>query len=145
LEAVFRDCEADEACGAAFPNLLSEFTEVLTRSAQGKAYTAFKNPSYGVVEKMGISRNAFATTLCSALQSPHSAARAPLLIHQAAKGDFTLWAELVRNLRTNSPVGSGSFLAIIASGGFLSSRPFRCAGAPDRIRSTLAIRGQLDG
>jgi pimeloyl-ACP methyl ester carboxylesterase len=115
LDLVFQDCEADEACRAAYPNLRREFADVLGRFEKGKVQAEVANRATGVAENVVISRDAFVTTLRSVLQGAYTAAQVPLLIHQAARGDFAPWAGLVRSLRTNSPVGSGSFLTIINS------------------------------
>jgi pimeloyl-ACP methyl ester carboxylesterase len=115
LELVFEDCEKDEACHKAFPNLKQEFKAVLDRLEVGAVKVGISDPETGRTEEVELSRGAFGTTLRSLLQSAYAAAQVPMLIHQAFENDFAPYVRQVRTLRTNSPVGSGAFLTIINS------------------------------
>ena len=71
------------------------------------------NTDTGKSEEVDLSRGAFATTLRSLLQNAYSAAQVPMLIHQAFQNDFAPYVRLVKNLRAQGPVGSGTFLTIL--------------------------------
>ena len=115
LDILFADCSNDERCHTAFPNLKKEFEAVLDRFASGDVTVEIREATGTPAEKVKLSRGAFATTLRSLLQSAQSAAQIPKLIHQAFENDFAPYVRWVRTLRTNSPVGSGTFMSVVAA------------------------------
>ena len=115
LDILFADCAKDERCRTAFPNLKKEFEAVLHRFASGDVTVEIRDSTGTPAERVKLSRGAFATTLRSLLQSAQSAAQIPKLIHQAFENDFAPYVRWVRTVRANSPVGSGTFMSVVAT------------------------------
>ncbi len=99
LDRVFERCAADEKARVAFPTLRADFDAVLARLSAGPMPVNLTDPTTGKQETVALSRGTFAVTLRSLLQSISAAAEVPLLIHQAARGDFAPFAHQVLSSR----------------------------------------------
>ncbi|HET7112469.1 MAG TPA: alpha/beta hydrolase [Pyrinomonadaceae bacterium] len=107
LQGVLADCAADEACNKAFPNLKSEAKAVLERLLKGPVDVELRMPNAAAPLKVSLSRNLAAEAVRYMLYSPAGAARLPLLLHQAAAGDFGPLAQNALRFR-RTLVGTGS-------------------------------------
>ncbi|HYC60505.1 MAG TPA: alpha/beta hydrolase [Thermoanaerobaculia bacterium] len=100
LDLLFDDCAADRSCGAAFPALRTEFDAVLRRLRESPVAVRLSDVRGATGEVLvRITPGLFATVTRSLLQSTGSAAELPLLIHEAAGGDFAPFARLAARLR----------------------------------------------
>lgn len=93
LRGVVEECAADGACAAAFPELRADVRAVLERLLRGPVEADVKHPRSGKVTRIKLSRDLAAEAIRYMLYQPGSAARIPLFIHLAARGDFTPLAE----------------------------------------------------
>lgn len=93
LDGVLGECAADEACRAAFPDLRAEAKAVLERLLRGPVEVAVKHPQTGVSTRIRLSRDLAGEAIRYMLYQSGAAARIPLFIHTAARGDFTPLAE----------------------------------------------------
>jgi len=100
LELLARDCAADPACHAAFPDLQQELSAVLDRLAKQPAKVRVVNPKTNKPVEVELTRSAAADSLRWALYSPEAASRVPLRIHLAAQGDYSDLAQAAVGLRT---------------------------------------------
>jgi hypothetical protein len=119
LQGILAECRADETCNRAFPNLGAETKSLMERLIQGpvevevrknfdRGYDAAASSSAPVERvKIKLSRDLFAEAIRYMLYNPGGASRAPLVLHQAAQGNFVPIAEAALNYRRNL-VGSGS-------------------------------------
>ena len=89
LDLLLADCNADPACAAAFPQLRSDLAKVLARLSAGPVDVAMSDPRTGATSATSITRDGFVEAVRTALYSPLSAARLPMLVHEAAHGDFS--------------------------------------------------------
>jgi pimeloyl-ACP methyl ester carboxylesterase len=87
LDATFAECERDEACSAAFPDLPAKLTEILARLERSPAAVAFVDPDDGGLE-LELSRDAFAAGLRVFSYYMPRARSVPRLVHQAWAGDL---------------------------------------------------------
>ena len=103
LQGVLEECAADETCNRAFPNLRSEVKSVLERLLQGPVEVELTKrnapgdptpsaPS-ATVTKVKLSRDLAAEAIRYMLYNPVAASRVPLILHQAATGNFVPLAE----------------------------------------------------
>jgi pimeloyl-ACP methyl ester carboxylesterase len=88
LDGLFRDCAADAACRAAFPNLREELRAVLARLDRGPVSVEAVNPLTQKPQLVRLARGPFAERLRMMLYDQARASLVPLLIHRAAAGDF---------------------------------------------------------
>ncbi len=119
LQGILAECGADETCNRAFPNLRAETQAVLKRLIQGPVEvevrknfdrgsdTAGPAPFSEERVKVKLSRDLAAEAVRYMLYHPGAASRAPLLLHQAAQGNFSPLAEAALSYRRNL-VATGS-------------------------------------
>ena len=120
LQGIIAECAADEACNKAFPNLREETKAVLERLIKGPIEVEVSVPSSApsagaaTTAKIKLSRDLAAEAIRYMLYSPPSAGRVPLVIHQAAQGNFVPLAEsaLLYRRRIVSTGSNGLYLSI---------------------------------
>ncbi len=149
LQGVLSECGADKACNRAFPDLRAETKVVLERLIQGSVEvevrknfdrggdTAGPAPSPEERVKIKLSRDLAAEAVRYMLYHPGGASQAPLVLHQAAQGNFIPLAETALSYRRNL-VGSG------ANGMYLSvtcaeDLPWIKAGEGERLAANTFL------
>ena len=113
LDLCFEDCAADPACRGAFPKLQEEFAQVWER-LEGGVEVELPTGEHDKTERVTITHAAIAPTIRTLLQSIETNAELPLLIHQAAEGDYTPLAKTALTIRRgfSKAVSVGVFLLI---------------------------------
>ncbi|MFN2512527.1 MAG: alpha/beta fold hydrolase [Pyrinomonadaceae bacterium] len=149
LQGVLAECAADETCNRAFPNLRAETKAVLERLIQGpvevevrknfnrESNTAGPSSTPDERVKVKLSRNLAVEAVRYLLYHPGGASRAPLLLHEAAQGNFVPLAESALSYRRNL-VGTG------ANGMYLSitcaeDLPWIKAGEGERLAANTFL------
>jgi len=107
------ECRDEPPCREAFPDPAADLRAVLARLEQGPVTVSVAGAGGAPPRDFVLSRNGFVQTLRYMLYLPESALRIPLLLRQAARGD---WAALAKTADT---LGS-SFLGGTADGLYLS-------------------------
>ena len=107
LQGVLAECAADEACNKAFPNIKSEVKAVLERLIKEPITVEFEMQGVPGPIKVTLSRNLAAEAVRYMLYNPGGAARVPLILHQAAEGNFAPLAQMALRFR-RTLVGTGS-------------------------------------
>jgi hypothetical protein len=107
LEGVIDECLRDEACRAAFPNLKAETKAVLEKLKSGRVEAEVENPADGKTARVFLSRDLAAEAFRYMLYSTGGASRLPLIMHQAAQGNFSPLADAALYFR-RVIVGSGA-------------------------------------
>lgn len=107
LQGVLAECAADEACNKAFPNIRSETKAVLERLMKGPVEVEFQPQGLATSIKVTLSRNVAAEAVRYMLYNPGGASRVPLVLHQAAEGNFAPLAQIALRFR-RTLVGTGS-------------------------------------
>jgi pimeloyl-ACP methyl ester carboxylesterase len=85
LDLMFENCAASPACHAAFPNLRSEFQQVVKRLDAGHVRVHVP----GAADPVVLSRGRVAEWVRSQLYRPRDAAALPWFLHRAYAGDWT--------------------------------------------------------
>jgi len=108
LDAVVKECAADAACRAAFPRLAEEIRAVFAGLARAPARVTVQHPRTKQPVAVSLSSNMVAETLRYMLYSSVEAALVPVVMHNAAAGDYTWLAN--RSLRARgATAGNGMF------------------------------------
>jgi len=89
MDLLLQECVSDAACQQAFPQIQSEWTEVLERLGREPVRVEYSSPDKSANVTVEIQRDIFAEKLRNRMYSRESAAGIPLIIHQAAQGDFS--------------------------------------------------------
>jgi len=114
LRNVFRDCYAEAACKAAFPALEANYKRAVERVAGGPVRLTVKDPRNDKPTDVTLDADAFAESLRAMLYKPESMRSIPLLLHKAAAGDYTTFAEhqLSRNISLGEAIADGLYFSI---------------------------------
>ena len=107
LQGVLAECAADATCNQAFPNIKNETKAVLERLIKGPVDVEFPVSGVPGPIKVTLSRNLAAEAIRYMLYNAGGAARVPLVLHQAAEGNFAPLAQNAFRFRRNL-VGTGS-------------------------------------
>jgi pimeloyl-ACP methyl ester carboxylesterase len=91
LDRMFENCAADPTCHASFPNLRSEFQQLVRRLDAGKV----RVEAPGAAEPVVLSRGRVAEWVRSQLYRPNDAAALPWFLHRAYAGD---WSPIVDSM-----------------------------------------------
>jgi pimeloyl-ACP methyl ester carboxylesterase len=94
LEHVFADCAADEKCRAAFPAPMADLETAGKRLEKAPASFETANPFTRQRQKITLTREAFGEAIRVLLYVPEFSRWLPLLAHQAAQGEFELFASV---------------------------------------------------
>ncbi len=89
LDLLFRDCDKDKACHDRFPQLRTEFAQLMDRLAAHPEHVHFKDPRTGLEKEVDARKFLVSAAVFNSLYSPMTAALLPLLIDQASKGDYS--------------------------------------------------------
>ncbi len=93
LNLIFDRCTAEAACNKAFPNIRTEFTDLLTNLNLKPVQVSVSDPSSGENVKLSLTADKVASALRLLSYSSESASLLPLLIHKAqTEGDYGLLA-----------------------------------------------------
>jgi pimeloyl-ACP methyl ester carboxylesterase len=113
LEALFVACASDAACKAAFPNLRTEFDDVLARLDAGSARVTVPD----VASTVPLNRGRVMEWFRSQLYRPGTAAAVPWLIHRAYEGDWQPIADgiLASARGMHSALSVGVFFSVTCS------------------------------
>jgi pimeloyl-ACP methyl ester carboxylesterase len=123
LQGIIAECAADESCNKAFPNLRAEAKTVLDQLLQGPIDVALtipiptpgRNNSGATTSiKIKLSRDLAAEAIRYMLYNPVAAGRVPLVIHQAAQGNFVPLTQAALNYRRGlvATGSNGMYLSI---------------------------------
>ena len=88
LQGILSECEADEACRKAFPEVKADAKRVLEQLLQSPAEVEVQIPNTSNRAKLKLNRNIAAEAIRYMLYSPGAASRVPLVLHRAAEGNY---------------------------------------------------------
>lgn len=110
MDRVMKDCQAQPACHAAFPNVRNELTEVLRRLDAGNVTVAVPGQS----SKVPLDRGRVAERLRSMMYREEGAERIPFVIHRAYLGDYRpIVDDIFENAReATNAISFGLFFSI---------------------------------
>ncbi|HEX6283767.1 MAG TPA: alpha/beta fold hydrolase [Pyrinomonadaceae bacterium] len=107
LQGVLSECEADEACRKAFPQVKADAQRVLEQLLQSPAQAEVQLPRSNDRVTLRLNRNLAAEAIRYMLYSPGGASRVPLFLHHAAEGNYVPLAQAALHFRRNL-VATGS-------------------------------------
>ena len=88
LERVFSDCAAEPACHKAFPDVKGDLEKALARLDKGPVTTTAFNTVKKQRQQVAMTRGSFIDLVRLMLYDPQSITLLPLVLHQAAQGEF---------------------------------------------------------
>lgn len=118
LNGVLSECETDEGCRAAFPNLRDEVKSVLGKLRGGPIEVNVKAEQKGdKIVRVKLSRDLAGEAIRYMLYRSGAASRIPLILHLAAAGNFTPLAEAAIYFRREivATGSNGMYLSVTCS------------------------------
>ena len=88
VEQVFARCAADRACHERFPGVTAAFARLVTTLRDAPVVVSAPHPNTGRVEEVTFGTGEFAAAVRLLLYDPNTVALLPLLIHEAANGNW---------------------------------------------------------
>jgi len=89
MDLLLDDCERDAACHAAFPQIRNDWKNVLAQLEKQSARVQYSPPGKSTAPTtVEIQRGVFAEKIRTWMYDRDKAARIPLIVHDAAGGDF---------------------------------------------------------
>jgi pimeloyl-ACP methyl ester carboxylesterase len=106
LDEIFKECDEESACHAAYPHLREDFSALMKKLHEGPVLTSVRHPVTGAHTEIHLSERAFGDGLRVMMYRSRTAHEIPFLIEDAIKGDFSPFAEAA--LRANRDIYSGA-------------------------------------
>jgi len=133
LSAQFAACASDPDCARAFPDLSEDLARALDRLDRTPVMIPLNGAAPPSPGELRLTREGFAQLLRYLLYVPLTAADVPLIVHEAAAGDYATfagWAARLAPFLTS--VADGFFLSVTCSEDlpFVSSETLDRAGGP---------------
>ncbi|MBO0800949.1 MAG: alpha/beta hydrolase, partial [Blastocatellia bacterium] len=91
---IFAYCAADPDCHQAYPNPREDLEKIFQRLAQGPVTFEALNPLIGQPQQITLTRPVFNELVRTMLYTPDTFRWLPLVLHQAAAGDFSIFASI---------------------------------------------------
>jgi pimeloyl-ACP methyl ester carboxylesterase len=110
LDQLFKDCDQDAACHAAYPQFRDHFAAVLSKVREQPVTTWVKHPVTGVRTEIHLTERAFADAVRTMMYRSQKARGLPFLIEQALTGDFSPFAEAA--IRSSRDIYSGGGMGL---------------------------------
>ena len=110
LDELFKECDQDRACDAAYPRLRENFAKVLKKVHEAPVLTSVRHPVTGARTEIHLTERAFGDALRVMMYRSPSAHEIPFLIEKAMAGDFSPFAEGA--LRANRGIYSGARMGL---------------------------------
>ena len=116
LNKAFDDCAADQDCSAAFPQLRSEFEQLLNSFGDGRE-VAVHDPLSGEQEVVTLNRDVLAGGVRGLLYNASLASLLPLSIHEAAAGNLDPLIGQMLTMASGTSTGfyEGMMLSVVCS------------------------------
>jgi pimeloyl-ACP methyl ester carboxylesterase len=110
LDRLFKDCDENTACHAAYPRLRENFIAVLDKVREAPVATWVNHPVSGARTEIHLTERAFADAVRVMMYRSPSAREVPFLVEQALTGDFSPFAEAA--LRANRAIYTGGRMGL---------------------------------
>jgi pimeloyl-ACP methyl ester carboxylesterase len=108
LDQLFKDCDEDAACHAAYPRLRQDFATLLNKVREQPVATFVRHPVTGARTQIHLTERAFADAV--RVMMYRTPREVPFLVEQALAQDFSPFAEAA--LRANRGVYSGGSMGL---------------------------------
>ncbi len=117
MDRLIEDCAVDATCHKTFPNLKSEFLEVLVKLEKSPVTVDVLNVVTNEPQQITMGRAAFADHLRLMLYVPDLTSLLPLLIHHAYEGDFAPFAAygFILTRQIDPQVSRGMQLSVVCA------------------------------
>lgn len=115
MELLLQQCDQDEQCHEAFPQIRDDWTNVLAQLGRQPARVEYSPPDGSAPVKLEVQRDIFAEKIRMWMYGREQASRIPLIVRHAAQGDFSPF--LREAIRPSIPdfIADGMYLSVTCS------------------------------
>lgn len=117
LDLLFVDCAADQTCNGAFPNLKSEFHQVLSRFDRGPLEARMISPTTKKIQVVRLERENYVERIRLLLYTTVFARFVPLVVHKAYEGDFLPFEAIAVTYNPGGILARGMYFSVTCSEG----------------------------
>jgi pimeloyl-ACP methyl ester carboxylesterase len=117
LDQLFRDCAADPACHAEFPDLQKEFQSVLDRFDHGSVEAGLVRPDDKSKQVIRLARINFVERIRFLLYTNGGSRFVPFLIHRAYQNDYLPFEALALAFNPGQLLSRGMYMSVTCSEG----------------------------
>ena len=117
LELLYKECDADAACRAAYPNLRKEFDAVLARFARGAVDVDLIDPVTKKERRVALERENYVERLRLMLYTTTFARFLPLIVHHAFENDWIPFESVAIAYNPGSILARGMYMTVTCSEG----------------------------
>jgi pimeloyl-ACP methyl ester carboxylesterase len=112
MDLLLGECEQDTACHAAFPQIRDDWKKVVAQLEKQPARVEYSPPKSAAPTTVEIQRGVFGEKIRTWMYNRDQAARIPLIVHQAAEGDFAPFLQAA--IRPSIPdfIADGMYLSV---------------------------------
>jgi pimeloyl-ACP methyl ester carboxylesterase len=117
LNRLFEDCDADEKCKTAFPDLRKDWATVVANLTKGPVAFDGLNPFTRQKQQITMTREGFTELVRLVLYNPNVISIMPLMIHQMSQGDYSQFAFYSYQVQrgVDSGIARGMFLSVLCA------------------------------
>jgi pimeloyl-ACP methyl ester carboxylesterase len=115
LEQVLSDCQNEQGCGDAYPDLRARTVALLARLERAPATVHVRHPRTGRHEPVEVTPRVATGALVSALYTPVTASTIPLLLHRATQDDFAPLLAMALAGDDSTGISVGMQLSVLCS------------------------------
>jgi pimeloyl-ACP methyl ester carboxylesterase len=112
MELLLQACEQDRQCHQAFPQVRDEWATVLAKLGRQPARVQYSPPDKTGPVTVEIERDIFAEKIRNWMYGRDKASRIPLIVHQAAKGDFAPFLHEAISPSPTDFIADGMYLSV---------------------------------
>ena len=112
MDLLLQACEQDTQCHQAFPQVREEWTTVLAQLGRQPARVQYLPPDKSGPVTVEIGRDIFAEKIRNLMYGRDKANRIPLIVHQAAKGDFAPFLQEAISPSSTDFIADGMYLSV---------------------------------
>jgi pimeloyl-ACP methyl ester carboxylesterase len=112
MDLLLGECERDAACHAAFPQIRDDWKNTLAQLEKQPARVEYSSAGKAAPTTVEIQRGVFAEKIRTWMYGRDKAARIPLIVHQAAGGDFASFLRQAIGPSIPDFVADGMYLSV---------------------------------
>jgi pimeloyl-ACP methyl ester carboxylesterase len=112
MNALLQQCEQDMKCHQAFPQIRDDWEKVLAQLEREPARVKYSPPDKGAPMTLEIQRDIFAEKIRTWMYGRDQASGIPLIIHQAAQGDFEPFLRNTIGPSISDIIADGMYLSV---------------------------------
>jgi pimeloyl-ACP methyl ester carboxylesterase len=112
MDLLLSECERDAKCNTAFPQIRDDWKNVIAQLEKQPARVEYSPPGKTAPTTVEIQRGVFAEKIRTWMYDRDKAARIPLIVHQAAGGDFAPFLQQAIAPSIPDFVADGAYLSV---------------------------------